>query len=67
MKEKKSHCVSCGDPDHGDCLTPDGLCFGCDVHETRELYLGHEHPGVVELLERWGITHSLAKAGKDAS
>lgn len=40
--EDPARCVSCGEPDHDDSLTSDGLCFTCDVEDTCTL-IGPEH------------------------
>lgn len=53
----KNHCASCGDPDHGDCLTPDGLCFGCDVEDTRFRVTSEN---TAEMLERWAHAYRMA-------
>ena len=64
MEEKKSHCVSCGDPDYGDCLTPDGLCFGCDVEDTRFKVTSEN---TAEMLERFAYAASMTRGGRNVS
>ncbi len=43
-------CRSCGFSDREDCLTTDGLCFGCDMAEVGMTVISEEN--VREMLDR---------------